>query len=199
EIAARLRVEPGRRLIEKKDRRVVDERDGEQQPLHLPAGELAIVPILKLLERAEANDFIGAQAALVEAAEHDDALADGEKVLQRGLLEENAGLLAEAPAQRLAAVAHLARGRAQDPFHDLDGRGLAGAVRTEEPEATSFRYLKRDTRHGRDGRVLLHQIANFEDGDAQRRQTFPARLARDPSGFDRIAPAGKAFRLHCDI
>ena len=97
EAAPRLRVKPGGRFIEEQHRRIVDQRDGEQQALLLSAGELAAVALGELLQRAQADHLLDIEAAGVQAAEEGDALAHGEEVLQRGLLEEDAGLLAEAP------------------------------------------------------------------------------------------------------
>ena len=41
ELPARLRVEPGRRLVEEEQLGVADQRAGEREPLLLPARELA--------------------------------------------------------------------------------------------------------------------------------------------------------------
>src|SRR6185437_6446140 len=82
----------------------------------------------ELLQSAHLDQLLHLQAAVVESAEHRQALPYGEEVLQRGLLEEDAGLFTELPAQRLSAVAHFPGGCAENPLHDLDGGGLAGAV-----------------------------------------------------------------------
>ena len=63
EVAPRLRIEPGGRLVEEQHRRVVDQRDGQQQPLLLAAGELAAVAVGQLLQRAQADDFLDLEPA----------------------------------------------------------------------------------------------------------------------------------------
>ena len=62
EIAARLRVEPGGGLVQEQHRRVIDERDREQQALLLPARELARITALQLLKRTNPHDLIDRQA-----------------------------------------------------------------------------------------------------------------------------------------
>src|SRR5438067_1294705 len=169
EIASRLRIESGGRLIEEQHRRIVDERDREQQPLLLAAGELAGVAPRELLQGAQADELIDLEPVGVEPPEQRDRLAHGEKVLQRGPLEENAGVLAKARAERLAAVAYLAGGRRQDPLHDLDGGGLAGAVRAEQAETDAFGHAERHAGHGGGAGVLLDEVLYFEDGGAHGR------------------------------
>src|SRR5205823_7695918 len=145
------------------------ERDREQQPLLLAAGELAGVAPRELLQGAQADELIDLEPVGVEPAEQRDRLAHGEKVLQRGPLEENAGVLAKARAERLAAVAYLAGGRRQDPLHDLDGGGLAGAVRAEQAETDAFGHAERHAGHGGGAGVLLDEVLDFEDGGAHGR------------------------------
>ena len=115
EVAARLRVEPGGRLIEKQHRRIV-------RPARSPAAGAAAGRLTACGRRGSASfssahsadHRLDVEAARVEAAEQRDALAHGEEVLQRGLLEEDAGLLAEALAERGVAVADLAGGRRRE-------------------------------------------------------------------------------------
>ena len=152
EVAARLRIKAGGRLVEEQHRRIVDQRDGQQQALLLAAGELAAVASGELLERAQTDHLLDVEAAAVEAAKQRNGLAHGEEVLQRGFLEENAGFLAKARTEGLTAVAHFAGGRRQDALHDLDRGGLAGAVRTEQAEADAFGHAERHPGHGGGGR-----------------------------------------------
>ena len=134
--------------------------------LLLAAGELAAVAPGELLERAQADDLIDVESRGVKSTEQRDALPHREKVLQRGLLEKDTGFLAKAVAERLAAVTHLAGGRRQNPLHDLDGGGLAGAVGAQQPEAHALRHAERHAGHGKGGRILLDELADFEDGVA---------------------------------
>ena len=69
EVVAGLRVEAGGRLVEEQDLRIVGERDREQQALRLAAGELAVVAVRHLLERAEADQLVHVAPARIEPPE----------------------------------------------------------------------------------------------------------------------------------
>ena len=69
EVVAGLRIEAGRRLVEEQHARVVRERDREQQALHLPAGELAVIAIRDLLERAGLDQLVDVAPPRVQARE----------------------------------------------------------------------------------------------------------------------------------
>jgi hypothetical protein len=166
EVAPRLRIESGCRLIEEQHVGVVDERDGKQQPLLLSAGELAIVAPGELLERAQAQQLIDRQPVVVQPAEQTDALAHREEILQCRLLEEDARLFPEAAARRLAPVADLARGRREDSLHDLDRGGLAGTIRSQKAEADARGDAERDAGDCGSGGVHLDEVADLEDGRA---------------------------------
>src|SRR5262249_35500093 len=70
EVAARLRIEAGRGLIEEQNRGVVHQRDGKKQALLLAAGQLAIVSTCELLEGAQLNNLIYVEPAIIQPAEH---------------------------------------------------------------------------------------------------------------------------------
>ena len=57
ELPARLRIEARRRLVEKQQIRIADERAGERQPLLLPSGERADPGVALLVELDEPNDL----------------------------------------------------------------------------------------------------------------------------------------------
>ena len=164
EVVARLRIEAGRRLVEEQDARVVGEGDREQQALHLAAGELAVVAVGDLLERAGPDQLVDVAPARVQAREQGERLAHRQEVLERRLLELDAGLRAKLRAERLAAIQHLAGRRLRDALHHLDGRGLAGAVRAEQPEALSFGDRERNAVDGAHAGILLDEFADFEHG-----------------------------------
>jgi hypothetical protein len=166
---ARLRVEARRRLVQEEHLRVVDERDREQQPLQLAARELAVVARGDLIERAQPDQLVHVASAGVEAPEHRKRLAHGQEVLQRGLLELDAGLGTEARPERGAAIERDARGRGRDALHDLDRRRLAGAVRAEQSEAGPLGDRERDAVHGAHAGIVLDQVLDLEHrfhGDA---------------------------------
>src|SRR6185312_8060211 len=79
EIAPRLGIEAGSRLVEEEHLGVVHQRNREQETLLLAAGELAVVAARELLERAEPQHLIDVEAALVQAAKECHALADTEE------------------------------------------------------------------------------------------------------------------------
>jgi hypothetical protein len=91
-------------------------------------------------------------------------LADGEVILQRRALKLNADLLSKGGAQWLPAKKNFAAGRAQDALHDLDGRGLAGAVRTQEAETLVSMDDEGDVVDCPDAGILLDEVTDFEDG-----------------------------------
>ena len=102
EVVAGLRIEAGGRLVQEQHLRVVDERDRQQQALQLPPGQLAVVALRDLLERAQGDQLVDVAAARIEPPEQLQGLAHGQEVLQRRLLELDAGLGAKPRAERLA-------------------------------------------------------------------------------------------------
>jgi hypothetical protein len=159
-----LRIEPRGRLVEKEHGRIIDERDCQQEALLLATRELAVVTVEQLLERAHLDHLVEVRAPGVQAVEQLQAFAHREKLLERRLLELDAGLFAKAHPGRLAAIAHFARRGRRDAFHDLDRGRLACAIRPQEAEAASFAYLERDAIHGLDRGVVLDELACLEDG-----------------------------------
>ncbi len=164
EVVAGLRIEAGRRLVEEQDARVVGEGDREQQALHLPAGELAVVAVGDLLERAGHDQLVDVAPPRVQAREQRERLAHRQEVLEGRLLELDPGLRAKLRAERLAAIQHLAGRRLRDALHHLHGRGLAGAIRAEQSEALSFRDGERNAIDRAHAGILLDEFAYFEHG-----------------------------------
>jgi hypothetical protein len=100
----------------------------------------------------------------VQPAEQRERLAHGQELLQRGLLELDPRFLAEARAERLAAVQHEAGRWPGHAFHHLDGRRLAGAVWSEQAEALPFRNRERHAVDRAHAGVLLDEFADLEHG-----------------------------------
>ena len=69
ELPARLGIEAGRRLVEKDQVRIADDRAGEREPLLLSAGQLADARIALLVELDDMDHVVDRPAALVEAPE----------------------------------------------------------------------------------------------------------------------------------
>lgn len=131
----RLRIEPGGGLVEKQNLRIVEQRDGQQQTLALPAGEFAIVAIEQLFQRADLNHLVEIRRFFVEIVEQAQRLAHREEILQRGGLELDAHLLLEVSAARYTAIEHLTRTGRDDTLHDLDGGGFPRAIGPQNAEA----------------------------------------------------------------
>ena len=62
ELPARLRIEPGRRLVEEQQLRIADQRAGEREPLLLAARQRADARAPLLLELHEPDDVLGRRA-----------------------------------------------------------------------------------------------------------------------------------------
>ncbi len=157
-----LRVESGGGLIQEQDGRIIDQRHPQQQALQLAAGELLVVALEQFLQRAQADDFLHAQAVVIQAAKQFQRLAYRQEVLQGGLLEQDAGLGTETFAQRGAPIAHAARRGRQDSLHDLDGGGLAGAIGSEQAEAAAFAHAEGQSVDGDRAAVMHHQVVHLE-------------------------------------
>ena len=102
---------------------------------------------------------------LVEAAEERERLADGELVGKLRLLERDADPLSQrlrVALPRAAEHLDLAGVTVDQPLADLDGRGLAGAVRAEQAEALLRADVEVDAVDRHDVAVRLPEVANDE-------------------------------------
>ena len=137
-VAAGLRVEPGRQLVEDGDLRVADEGERDRQPLLLAAGELAerrvracsVEPEV-VEELASGRPGRGRRTRTGRAPRGPCSLLGQLALLE---LDADAARAAVAVAPRVEAEhADGARRRAcAEPADALDGGGLAGAVRPED-------------------------------------------------------------------
>ena len=165
ELAACLRIEAGRRLVEKQQLRIADERAREREPLLLAARQRADARAPLLLELHEPDDVLGRRSFVKEAAEQADGFFDRELFRELRLLKLNAepllqrfgvGLPVEAEHLHFAGVA------LREALADLDRRRLAGAVRAQQPEAFAGLHLEVEAAHGYDVFVRLTKIADAE-------------------------------------
>src|SRR6185503_783517 len=165
ELAACLRIEPGRRLVEKQELRIADERAREREPLLLAARQRADARAPLLLELHEPDDVLDRRPFVKEAAEQADGLLDRELFRELRLLKLNAepllqrfgvGLPVEAEHFYFACVAR------REALADLDRRRLAGAVRAEQAEAFAGLHLEVEAVHGDDVLERLTKIADAE-------------------------------------
>ena len=172
QVAARLRIEPGRRLVEEEDARVVDERRGDAEALLLAAGKRPHLALRLLGQVDEVQQRHRVDVALVEPAEEVQQLDEGQLVEEGRRLELDAdaplhlarvGLHVDAVDDGLAAIdrAH--------PLDHLEGRRLARAVRSEDPEDLALGDLEADAVDRRQAAVLLAQVGDGDDRCAERR------------------------------
>ena len=140
EVAARLRIDAGRRLVEQEQLGVVEHARGEGEPL-LPAarqrsGELPGARRRVPGRRAPRPRHATARH-LVQPRDEIQVLADGQVLPERealGHVPDASFDLVLLTAEVEAEARALPRIRSEQPAHHADGRGLAAAVRPEEPE-----------------------------------------------------------------
>ena len=168
----RLRVEPGRRLVEQQDAGVVDEgaRDGEAA-LHAPREivDLALGPVGEL---GELEQLVGALAQMLErqaevAAVDDEVLAHPQLGVEVVGLRHDAEVRPDGGAVivrvQIEDAQAAARARRDRADHAHGGR-LAGAVRTEQPERLPRSDRERDAVDRRRLAVGLDEVDGFDDG-----------------------------------
>jgi hypothetical protein len=162
-----LRIETRRRLVEKEQLGIADERAGEREPLLLASAQLAHACAALLVELDHADHVVDVAAACVEAAEQPHRLLDGQLLGELRLLELDAEPLAESALVAIPPLAqHLDHPfvRSGQSFADLDRRGLSRAVGAEQPEALPRSDGEVEAVHGDHVTEALSQA-----GDAQRR------------------------------
>ena len=123
--AARGRVEPGGHLVEKDELRIVDQRQGDEQALALPAGEPVKGGLALVREAPLLHDLPPVVPAGGDRGEQVERLPHAHVVGQRRLLQ----LGADAAAQ-LARLGRADRGRARAPRRRRPCAGPAGTRRS---------------------------------------------------------------------
>jgi tumor protein p53-inducible protein 3 len=166
ELQATLRIEPGRRLVEKQDVRLADERTRNGQPLLLTAGEFADARIPLLVEREVAQQLVGRGTAAIERAEERERLHDRELLGELRFLKRNADTLPQLTLVALpleAENAHFAAVGRVEPLEDLDGRRLPRTVRTEQAETLAAQNFEIDPVDRLHVGIVLAQVAAGDD------------------------------------
>src|SRR5205085_2342195 len=168
QLAARLRVESRGRLVEEQQLRPRDQGARHGEPLFLPAGQLADPRRALLLELDQGEDLVDGVRRPVETAEQAHRFLDRQLVGQLRVLELDAEALAQ--GARLGASGpvqpedlHVPRIGRREPLQDLDGGGLAGAVRPEQAEALSRGHREIEPRDRQHVAITLDQ-ARATDG-----------------------------------
>src|SRR5213075_2526252 len=163
DLTARLRIEPGRRLVEEEQLRIADDRAREREPLLLPSRKLADPTVALLVELDESDHFIDSAPACIEAAKEPHRFGDRQLLGELRLLKLNSEpftkfvLVGRPAAAEHDDVALVRRGK---PFADLDRRRLTGAVRPEKTEALARRNLEIEPVDGDDDVVPFAQPTN---------------------------------------
>ena len=150
QLPARDGIDAGRRLVEEKHTRFVDEGAGHGEALAPATGEQGGPPVEVGFEVRERDEFVAAlpqpiTAQTVKAAEEQQVLVHGQFIVERKLLRhvtdralEPVGLAHDVHAADAAG----AGGRFEDAAQHADDGGLAGAVGAEKPKTSPRRTVK---------------------------------------------------------
>ena len=146
ELPPRERVERGDGLVEQQELRPLRERERERHLGLLPAGELSDLLAGREAEQLDAPDGDLLVPARIELATELQRLADGEALVQRVILGDEADPRQDGPGlrtRRAAEHAHLARTRLAQPDRELQERRLSRSVRPDQRGDAARRDLER--------------------------------------------------------
>ena len=101
DLEARLRIEAGRRLVEKQHLRVVDQRECQREPLLLPARQLAVRGVALFPEHQPLEQRVAVDRLRIQAGEQPQRLADGDAFRQIGRLEADADAILQRRGRRV--------------------------------------------------------------------------------------------------
>ena len=184
DLAPHLRVQPGRRLVEEDEARLVDERQGDGEPLFLAAGKGAVEIVLFPQEVHPGEQRVDLHGLGIQPGKEAHRLADADAVGQVGILQADADAVLERgslPGRVEPEHAGLAARARADAFEDFDGGRLARAVGSEQAENLAFGDGEVDPLHRLIFPIGFLQPADF-DGKVWHR------------GSERMAPAAPAAR-----
>ena len=141
QMAARLRVESGRGLVEKQQLRIANQGAGHGQPLLLPAGKAAYAGMALFFKLRGANRLVDRDAVAKETAKKPERLLDGKFVRELGFLELNTDALAKfagpcGPVQ--AEHFHRPFVGIGEAFADFNGGGLPCPIGAEQAKALTL-------------------------------------------------------------
>jgi hypothetical protein len=168
----RLRIQPGRRLVEEEHRRFVDQRPGNRQaPLH-PARQRLDLVVGAFGQLRELEQLVGPAVDLrplepeVATVDH-EVLADGQLGVKGVLLRHDAEAGADVgPVGRGVHPHHpeVTRADRRDTADHPHRRGLAGPVRAEEAERFARGDVEVDVVDGDELAEALRQAAGRDQG-----------------------------------
>jgi hypothetical protein len=164
QLPARLRIEPGRRLVEKEELRTRHQGARHREALLLPSRELPHPGGALLLELHEPEYLLHRVGGAVEAPKQPHRLFHREFVGQLRLLQLDAEPLPQRPRLRRPGPMppqdlDCPGVGGREPLEDLDGSGLARAVRPEQAEALAVGHGQVEPCDRDDIRVALDEPA----------------------------------------
>src|SRR5262245_17651622 len=165
ELTPRLRIESGRRLIEKQQVRIARQRTGHGKPLPLTSGELSNPASSFRFELHDPEQLVDRAAAVVEGTEQPQCLFDRELVGKLRLLQLHADALTQpavVTAPRHPENLHLSPVRLEKAFQNFDGRRLSRAVRAKQAEALAASDMERQPIDGNDVAIPFDQIGAID-------------------------------------
>src|ERR1039458_6215668 len=159
------RVEAGGRLVEEQQLRVSDQREGEIETALLPAGELLDPDARLLLQADQLDDVVSRKRLRVVAAVEVDHLAHREVGLDGALLQDHA----DPPAEAATGGGGIGAENLDPPrvpvtvaLEDLDDRGLARAIGTEQAKDLTRLHAEADPAYGMQRAVRLAQLLDHD-------------------------------------
>src|SRR5690606_8531448 len=170
--------DPG--LVDDDDLRAMEEAAREREPLAHSVGEGLDEPMRLLLEREDPEELAPERAHLlgrhaIETADEVEILPTGELPVEEGVVGDVAdprfrldGLLRDVETVDEDA----ARGRQEEPGHDLHRRRLPGAVRAEECIEDPWTDLEVEAVHGELVAVELGEVFDANHGSSPLSASF---------------------------
>ena len=170
ELGADLRIEADRGLVEQQERRVVGESARQQEAPAHPARQLVDRVVPASVEPGERQSAVHRGAHVldpVEPREHGQVVLHGHVHVEVVELRHHAHLgacLLRLTRQLVAEDGDLALVRDGLAGEHSHGRGLAGAVGSEQAEADARGHLEVQPIHGGDRPKALHHPMHFDRG-----------------------------------
>src|ERR1700733_5017991 len=146
-----LRIEPGRRLVEKEHARIANERRSDRKALLLPTGKFAHPRVGLLGELEVVEHLSGCARFAIEAGKEFDGFAHRELLRQPRLLQRDPNPLANLTRIVVPSVpkdANFARRRREQTLKDFDSGRLPCPVGAKEAEALASINLQAETADG---------------------------------------------------
>ena len=179
------RIEPGGRLVEEDDRRIVEQRARERDALAEALREAAagiVGPAGEVDRRQRLPDPRLRLCELVQSGEELEVLGDGETQVEAGVLGHHRDSLADLDAvrrvERQPRDTGRARGGGDQGGEHAHGRRLAGAVRAEEAEHLAGADAEGDVVDREPLTEPLRQVLDDERRLVRRARRRPARGER---------------------